>query len=193
MIRSYGLFVVYGASGCGKSHVLDMIIKICPEASVHQKLTTRKPRENEDPENCRDLKFVNNIDPDECEVVYGKFSAHYGVRRELLERAYREKESHFVIINDTQAIRKLKQSHPETIAIYMYTDSRDVSRNLQKREGVSMKERRRRIRDSYQEFVHNNVLFDFIVVNFWEVDNAIRQLEQILANHYRLAAGSLLR
>ena len=192
MIRSYILCAVFGASGSGKSTLLDIITQICPQATVHRKLTTRKIRPGESAQNAKDLVFVDEVDPRKCEVVYRKFGNDYGVRKDLLRQAFMKKEVHFIIMRDTQAIRKLKQSHPETRTIYIHTDPESVDRNLQKREGVDMQGRRSRIRDDFAEFVHNNTLFDHVVVNFWDIENATRQIENILASCLKSAARELL-
>ncbi len=191
MLKTYTLFAVFGTSGAGKSTLLKIIQKIYPEATIHKKYTDRKRRRKEKLANYVDLKFVKVIDTSKCILTYFKYKHYYGIRKDLLEKAHRDKEMHFIIIRDISAIRRMKSMHPEIKTIYVHTDPGAVTKHLQLREGISAKERIERIKGEYLEFVQNNTLFDYVVVNFWDLDNALIQLQSIINRHHKLAAEFL--
>jgi len=204
-MNTYKLFAVFGASGVGKSTLLEIIKQVCPQATVHRKFTTRTKRPGESSANMLDLEIVKSIDPLLCEVVYKRLSSYYGVKKDLLRQAYENHEMHFIIMRDILAIRKLKVMHPELVVIYIHCDpmkakknlkKRDgvspVEKNLQAQEGVTLKERLNRIQEDFDDFVRNNTLFDHVVVNFQDIETAVKQLGRIIAHYQHEAAQSLV-
>lgn len=191
-MKVYKPFAVFGASGSGKSTLLSIIRRVCPEASVHKKFTTRGQRPGESLENLEDLEHVEAINPDLCEEIYRKFSNYYGIRKELLRIAHANREMHFMIIRDIQAIRRLKSKYPELAVIYIHSDPHDIEDAVQAREGLDKQERLRRIHDDYIDYVNNVTLFDHVVLNFWDIENAVKQLRHLIAHYQHAAAQSLV-
>ena len=186
---------IYGSSGSGKSTLIELLRKISKNVTVHRKDTTRPPRPVEMAEGCADLRFVsaeefekNRADYD---IVYTKYGFLYGIRRDQLVSAFEKKEIHVVIIRDITALQQFKYMYPDAIAVYVHADPKMIPANLQKREGVDFSERLRRVEMEYKEFIENSTLFDNIIVNFWEIDNAVRQIQNILHLHVRKAASNL--
>lgn len=192
MLTTYMLLAVYGASGSGKSEMMKIIDRVCLEATIHKKFTTRGRRPKESPENLLDLELVKEFDENLCEATYFKYGNYYGIRKDLLEKAYRNKESHFMIVRDINAIRRLKSLHPELKTIYVHADPHNLKRNLQSREGLDMKERIRRINEEFLEFVYNSILFDHVIVNFWDIENASKQLSHIINMYHKKACECLV-
>ena len=183
MNRKYLLFLIYGPSGTGKSSVLKIAKETNNSVTIHKKDTNRKPRKGEDISQggTFDLNFVNdfkNIDP--YEIIYRKYDHLYGVRKDLLLNAFKNKEIHFIIINDIEALKDFKNMHPEAKLVYIHTNPEDIPKNVQKREGVPFNERYERVKQGYIEFIENNTLFDHIIVNFWDIENSHRQLQNII-------------
>ncbi len=189
-------FAVFGVSGAGKSTLIDLVRRITPNVTVHKKDTTRPPRnELERTEGSRDLEFVSEEEFKKREldydVVYSKYNHLYGIKRDQLIAAFERKEVHFIIVSDITAIQRLKFMYPDMKAIYIHVDPNSIPEHLQKREGVDFEERVNRIRQGYTEFIENSMLFDHVVLNFWDRENAVRQVQNILHYYVRRAASNL--
>lgn len=190
-------FAAYGSSGSGKSSLIEIVEKIASNITVHRKDTTRKPRPNENPDKSLDLRFLSQKDFDtntrsgEYDLVYEKYGGLYGVRRDQLIKAFENKEIHFAIVRDISAIQQFKFMYRDAVALYIHADPETIPENLRKREGVNFEERLRRIQMEYKEFIENNTLFDHVVLNFWELDNSVRQLRNILHSYVRKSTSYL--
>jgi guanylate kinase len=178
-------FLVFGTSGAGKSTLIEILHKISENITVHRKDTTREPRPTEDGKEVLDLRFVRELNKDDYDVIYHKYSHYYGIRRDLLIKAFQNKEVHFIIIRDIHAIQQLKYMYPDAKAIYIHADPNEIPKRLQLREGVDFEERVRRIKEEFKEFVENNTLFDHVVVNFWDLEDAKKQLQNIINSYVR--------
>ncbi|MEM4242414.1 MAG: hypothetical protein QXM31_00765 [Candidatus Woesearchaeota archaeon] len=190
-------FAVAGVSGAGKTTLLRLLEQIAPNVTLHIKDTTRSPRTGEAAENSRDLSFLS---PEQFEanrlsgaydIVYSRYGHLYGMRRDQLLRAMQEKELHFAIISDIPSIKQFKYMYRDARAIYIHTDPRDIPDHMQQREGIEKSERLARITRAYHEFIDNNDVFDHVVLNFWEKENALRQLRNILHSYARTGAAGL--
>src|SRR3989344_580119 len=174
-------FIISGVSGAGKTTLIELLQKISPliKITVHKKDTTRQLRINEQSNNSLELNFVNQEEFDKnkktgiYDIVYYRYSNLYGIRHDQLIKAFTEKEVHFIIISDISAIRQLKFMYPDLKAIYVYVDPKTIPEQLQAREGLAPQERLDRIKQSYTEFLENSTLYDHVVLNFWDKENAI--------------------
>lgn len=171
------------SSGSGKSIIIEILQKISKNITIHKKDTTRLPRKTENKECCLDLRFVKEFNKEDCDIIYHKYDHYYGIRRDQLIKAFENKEMHFIIIRDIHAISAFKYMYPDAISIYINSNPDKIPERLQKREGVDVKERIKRIKVEYLEFVENNTLFDHVIVNFLDIDNAKKQIQNII-NHY---------
>src|SRR3989338_7725129 len=114
-------FVLYGASGSGKSTLLHLV-KGNKGCSIHQKDTTRPPRQNENSSGILELRFQKKLIPANYALIYKQYGYFYGVRKDLLEKATKNNEFHFIIINDVKAIKKFKDKFPQSIIFYIHCD-----------------------------------------------------------------------
>jgi guanylate kinase len=174
------IYLVFGTSGAGKSSLITLLKKIDPKITIHQKDTTRLPRKTESKEGSLDLKFVNKLKKEDYEIIYYKYGNYYGIRKDILKQSYKTNAIHFIIIRDINAIRLFKYMHPKAKSIYIHTDPLKIPIVLQAKEGIEFNERVKRIEEEFNDFVKNNSLFDFIIVNFWNMSSAKKQLKNIL-------------
>lgn len=204
-MQTHGVFLVHGLSGCGKSHLLDLLVKTFPDATVHRKDSTRDPRAIDADINCVDAAYLQSH-REEYVAVYERYGRLYGIRRDQWDEAYRRRQLHFVIVTDVNTIRHLKMQYMAK-AIHIHADPRDLQRVLRQRrasltqeelerlEGVSIKERIRRMNLLVTEYVENCTLFDYCVLNFIYPQEhqsaAMRQLQQIVNHHLHTAAQFL--
>lgn len=191
MYKIHLKFAVFGTSGAGKSTLMEILHKINPNITIHQKDTTRNPRETEAKEGATDLRFVKNFKTEEYDVIYHKYGNYYGIRRDLLLKAFEHKEIHFIIIRDIHAIQQFKYMYPDVRAIYIHTDPKEIPKRLQDREGIDVIERLKRVKEEFNEFVENNTLFDHVVVNFWDLKDAQKQIQNIINSYIRKSASNI--
>ena len=190
-------FAVFGSSGAGKSTLIDILKKIEPNATVHRRDTSRGPRPHEPPEGTADLRFISReefekrLANNEYDIVSETYGNLYGVRRDQLLEAFKKKEIHLVIIRDIPAIKRFKFMYRDVKAIYIHADPNNIPKRLRERDGVKAEERIRRSQIEYKDFVDSSTLFDHVVINFWDRDNAVRQLENIFHFYARDAARNL--
>jgi len=190
-------FAVYGVSGAGKSTIINIIQKIEPRATVHKKDTTRPPRECESSEGAADLRFISKeefekrLSNNEYDIVYETYGNLYGLRRDQFIEAFKNKEVHFAIIKDIPALKRFKFMYKDVKAIYVHADPSKIPERLKFRDGVNFQERLRRTEVEYKEFVENSTLFDHVVINFWDRDNAVRQIKNIIYFYAKDSAKEL--
>lgn len=196
MYPIHRMFAVFGSSGSGKSTLIELLQKIDPTVTVHQKDTTREHRPGvEAPEGTSDLRFITLEEFEERRkkgeyaMVYHTYGNFYGVQQDQLTRAFENKELHFIIIRDIPATREFKIMHPETKAIYIHADPKNIPKRLKGRDGKSYKDRLKRTQIEYKDFIDSSVLFDHVILNFWDQDNAVRQLKNLL--HFYAKGGIL--
>ncbi len=191
MYKIHLKFVVFGTSGAGKSTLMEILHKINSNITIHQKDTTRNPRKTESKEGATDLRFVKDFKTEDYDVAYHKYGNYYGIRRDLLLKAFENKEIHFIIMRDIHAIQQFKYMYPDVKAIYIHTDPKEIPKRLQEREGVDFNERLKRVKEEFNEFVENNILFDHVIVNFWDLKDAQKQIQNIINSYIRKSTSNI--
>lgn len=177
------IFILYGASGAGKSSILNFIKKI-KGCSIYQKDTTRPNRKKENKKGVLELRFIKKLIPEKYALIYKQYGYEYGVRKDLLEKSIKNNDFHFIIINDVKAIKQFKKKFTNTVNIYIHCDPNIIPERIKARDGLMDEKRRRRIRFQYLDFIKNNLLFDHTVVNLWEIKHAEEQILSII-NSYK--------
>ena len=197
MYPIHSKYVVHGSSGSGKSALIELLEESSYNVSVHRKDSTREHRPNESPEGTLDLRFLDqatfekNRKRGKYDIVYEKYGNLYGIRKDQLTEAFENKESHFLIIRDISAIRQFKYTYPDAKAIYIHADPKSIPERLRERDGMSPKKRQERTREEYDEYKHNNTLFDHVVLNFWDLEGAALQMKNIMHKYAKKATINL--
>src|SRR3989338_7219514 len=101
------------------------------------------------------------------------------------------KEIHFIIMRDIHAIQQFKYMYPDVKAIYIHTDPKEIPKRLQEREGVDFNERLKRVKEEFNEFVENNISFDHVIVNFWDLKDAQKQIQNIINSYIRKSTSKI--
>lgn len=177
------IFILYGASGSGKSTLLHFLKK--KGFSIHTKDTTRPPRKTESGKETLELRFLDKLHRENYAVIYKQYGYLYGVRKDLLKKAGNSKKPHFIIVNDIAAIKRFKSLHPKTTLIYVHADPENIPERFKARDKLELKQRIKRIRGQYLDFIKNNTIFNHIVVNFWEIKYAEKQILSIIKLYHR--------
>ncbi len=182
------IFAIYGVSGAGKSTFLGILREIDSNISIHIKDSTRIADKTELNDNkIPDLNFIDNENFEEkhkdgiYEVVYLKYGNRYGVVREQINEAFCDKKIHCIIVRDIMALKTLKLSFASIKTIYFHVDPNNIPERLSARDRYDKEERAKRINGEFREFIENSTLFDHIIVNFWEISNAVRQFQNIIS------------
>jgi guanylate kinase len=183
------IFAIYGVSGGGKSTFIEILSKVNSSITIHKKDTTREPDDKEiavinSELNFLDIqKFDSKRERGEYEVVYLKHGNYYGVLSNQLTESFEKKKIHCIIVRDIIALKELKNNFLNLKTIYFHVDPSIVPERLAERDRYDTETRREKIKEEFKEYVENNTLFDHTIVNFWEISNAVRQLQNII-NHY---------
>ncbi|MDX2154025.1 MAG: hypothetical protein SFV54_25015 [Bryobacteraceae bacterium] len=170
---------LYGVSGSGKSTVMKILGLVNKALTVHTKDSTRKPGTNEDDLRCiSEDEFRANEANGVYELIYYKYGNYYGIRRDQLRDAFECRSIHCIIIRDITALQILKRRY-RLRALYFHADPETAVEHIRRRDREDPEQRLLRLREEYKEFIDHNTLFDHVIVNFWDVNNALLQLQRL--------------
>jgi guanylate kinase len=186
MSKKTKFVITYGSSGSGKTTLLKMMLDKYPGITIHKKHTTRKQRPDEIGYGSINLIFISKAaylahkKKGAYAVIYNKYDRHYGVVNEQLKLAQTKPGLHFIVISDVQAIKKFKRKYPQSKAIYIYTNPQELERRVRQRGGPNYKKRIEQVHSEYQEYIHNNTVFDYIISNNTTLEDAFLQFDNIV-------------
>ncbi len=176
--------VFYGVSGSGKSALLHMIKGVFSNVTLHQKDCTRPARKGEPKDGTPELRLVKKLGPKKDYLfIYKQYGYWYGVKRDQLNKAFANHEIHLIIIGNTKALKKLKEFYPHAITVYVHSDPENIPKRLLLRDTLQYEQRKERIVDLYKDFLKNSTFFDFIILNFWDKKNSLKQAQNILTKY----------
>lgn len=115
------LIIVGGASGAGKSFLLQNMVLLDPRVSIIRKLTTRKPRPYEDKsESVEDLELNTPLaEVKNCDYVYQYGKEWYGVRKRDIKTPLRGGKSPILIIRNCSTIHRIIHDFPSALVLYL--------------------------------------------------------------------------
>ncbi len=174
------IFAVYGASGSGKSAILNMISDLSSRISIHRKDTNRKPRPKEKGKTLKELRFVSSFNPDEYVIIYEQFGNKYGIRKDLLSKAFENHKLHFIIIGSMDILKKMKSMYPYMITIYVHYSPEEIPKSFLERDSWEYEKRKQKIKKQYEDFLKHNTFFDHIILNFWDLETSKQQIKNII-------------
>lgn len=182
--KKHIIMAFFGVSGSGKSALLYMIKKSFSHTTLHRKDCTRPARKGEPKDGTPEMHLVKKLGPkDEYLFTYKQYGYMYGVKKNQLNKAFANHELHLIIIGTINALKKLKTFYPHVITVYVHSDPENIPKRLLLRDTLQYKKRQQRIKELYRDFLKNNTLFDFIVLNFWDKKNALKQAESIISKY----------
>ena len=165
------VIVIFGASGSGKTSLMEMLVDSGGQYSVHEKTSDRPPRQYDDVE----LRCVTNFDVNDYDYVYETYGFRYGIQRAQIDKALEEQMHHFIICNDISTIKKLKRDYAAVAKpIFMFLDAPgDVLLDIQKKRKISDDEIEIRLAKTSvlsRQYAENTDLFDGILPNHYNED-----------------------
>jgi guanylate kinase len=180
------LIVIAGASGAGKSFLLQQMSEIDARIVPVKKLSTRSPRPYEDtPGQTVDLIFdCTSEQIRSCKYTYRYEGNSYGIRKEDIDRVIKDGNLPFVIVRDCEEILELKKDYVDALVLYIQSglSGADLARVLkqQGRSEIDIRTRDERSRKDHAEYVRYPELFDYTLVNYFEPDSLIDHFKHIL-------------
>ncbi len=177
-----GLFIISAPSGCGKTSLVEALIKRNDNLCVSVSHTTRKPRLEEANEInyyfTSISKFKKMIN-DDAFVEYAKvFDNYYGTALESIKHHLNKGKSVILEI-DWQGANQVKKKFPNAISIFILPPSKeDLKKRLQQRAQDNLSTINKRMANAKNEMLHYKN-YDYLVINE-DFDIALSDLEIII-------------
>jgi guanylate kinase len=179
--------IVAGASGAGKSFLLEHLAAVDARLTVVRKKTTRPPRRFEQGyrKAVLDLEFsCSRVDLDKCDYRYEYGDHVYGVVRSQIDGVLRGGYNPVLIVRDCETIHLMKQDYPNALVLYLQSglSGRDLEKKLrdQKRDDIEIVDRMERLQNDFVDYVKYVDIFDHILINYYDKDTLISQARTIL-------------
>lgn len=180
------LIIIAGASGAGKSFLLQQMSDIDSDIVPIKKLSTRSPREYEKKTGAKiDLIFNCSIDQiRQCKYKYRYEKNSYGILKKDVEAALNKNKMPFVIVRDCEEIIELKKDYKNALVLYLQSglSGEDLANILreQGRDEIDITTRDRRSKKDHSQYVRYPELFDYTLINYFEADTLIEHFKYIL-------------
>ena len=176
------LFIISAPSGCGKTSLVEALIKKTKNLCVSVSHTTRPPRPDE--ANGINYYFVS-IDEFEEMIKQNAFvehamvfDNHYGSSSQLIKEKLDEGVDVILEI-DWQGARQVKNNMPNSTSIFILPPSKEaLLERLQQRAQDNEETINKRMSDAQNQMQHFNE-FDYLVIND-DFDGALNNLNLII-------------
>lgn len=190
------LYILAGAAGVGKSWLLTQIRAIDTSFKIIQKLTTRERRKGENPTVLDLIHGQSRKSIEGCDYRYqykqwvAPYDSYwYGIKKVDIDVALSEGKNPIVIVRRAQTIRQLREDYPKSIVIYVQSalsaekliyKLKDCGRDDLKNVNPDEYEKQQRMMfHDYISFLRP-ILFNHVLINYFEEDSFIEQFESIL-------------
>ena len=188
------LFIISAPSGCGKTSLVEALIKRNDNLCVSVSHTTRKPRLEEANEInyyfTSISKFKKMIN-DGAFVEYAKvFDNYYGTALESIKHHLKNGKSVILEI-DWQGANQVKKKFPNAISIFILPPSKeDLKKRLQQRAQDDQSTINKRMTNAKNEMLHYKN-YEYLVINE-DFDIALSNLEIIICRPDKVSERSRL-
>jgi len=165
------LIIISGASGAGKSFLLEIAKELPLKIVPIKKVTTRKNRKNENSDETLDLKLNRGQDEiSNCDYTYPYNGNNYGFNKEDINKELNQNKNPIVIVAKCDTIKKIKNDYKNALVIYVQSalNGEDLQKELEKRgDNVSLEERTTRQNESLKDYIRhiNDKIFDYVLIN----------------------------
>jgi len=188
------LYIISAPSGCGKTSLVEELIKRNDSLCVSVSHTTRNPRLEEI--NGISYYFIslnkfNKMINNDAFVEYAKvFDNYYGTAIESIK--YQLKKGQSVILEiDWQGANQVKKKFPNAVSIFILPPSKeDLKKRLQQRAQDDQPTINKRMANAKNEMLHFKN-YDYLVINE-DFDIALSDLEIIICRPDKTFERSML-
>jgi guanylate kinase len=176
------IIVISGPSGVGKGTVISKLLNLDSKLTRVVTCTTRKPRKGE--VNGKDYFFltpeeffkkVRNNELVEFAFVHGNY---YGTPKIEVESGL-EKNRDVVLQIDVQGAKKIKNSYPDALLIFLLPPDMKVLKERLSGRGTETEEEKELRLKRAEEEIEERVFYDYIVVND-DLDKTVSEIMQII-------------
>lgn len=176
------IIIISAPSGCGKTTIVNNLLKGFSGVRKSVSYTTREPRGDE--KDKKDYYFVSEKKFREKTgkkgfVEWAKvFGNYYGTSRAQIKKAFREGDD-IILSIDVKGARQVKKAHPESVSVFILPPSmEELANRLRKRNTEKRNELKKRLKESGKE-IEAAGEYDYLIVNK-DVRAATRELEDII-------------
>jgi guanylate kinase len=178
------LVIIGGASGAGKSFLLERLTEVDPTLVSIRKLSTRRARPSEELASPSDLEVGQSVDTvRSCDYWYTYGTDLYGIRKVDVDDALARGQSPVVIVRKSATIQQLCEAYERPIVLYLQSalSGYELVQKLRElgRRDIDMYERAERLRLDFQEYVNYINLFDAVIINYYD-HSLFEQLHAVL-------------
>ncbi|OFY92687.1 MAG: hypothetical protein A2491_02205 [Bacteroidetes bacterium RIFOXYC12_FULL_35_7] len=180
------LIIVAGASGAGKTFLLENLYQRYSDIEPIKKMSTRKERDYEKSKDTFiDLIYdVKREIIDRCEYHYKYENYFYGLEKSEIEYVLDRGKSPIVIIRDSRTVEKMKKDYPKSVTIFLQNilSGKDLKEQLFKkgREDIKIAERMDRFQKDFKKYCAYGVdLYDYVILNELDESTFLSQFEKI--------------
>ena len=184
------LFLVDGASGTGKSDLVEYVRAPYKRCGVVIKATTRKLRDYEEREDIAlDLSFYSKAEFDRLNLhyMYEYGGESYGFSKRTLDQTLTEFRNVFAIIRSIPLMKRLKADYRNcrVVTVYIRSDLRLIEDRM-RRQGRTQQEiefRKTRIAETFADYERNTSFFDEIIENSSDKNTYYVLIDNLLAKY----------
>lgn len=180
------LIILAGASGAGKSFLLEQLYERYTYIEPIKKLSTRHKREYENPsESFVDLIFNVKLDLiHQCDYHYKYEKYHYGIQKDDIDYVLDRGKSPIIIVRTSNIVKRLKIDYPNSLTIYVQNilSGDDLKQKLKSlgRSDISLDERMTRFEKDFNDYCSYAILYDYVILNKLERTTFLSQFESII-------------
>lgn len=165
------LIIVSGASGAGKTFLLENVSRFQAEVKPIKKFTTRKNRKTESKDSALDLIFgCTDEQIRKCDYKYNYCYNNYGINKEDIDEALAKNLSPMVIVASCTTIERMKRDYPNALVLYVQTilSGNDLKQELIKfRDPIEVEERMKRQESGLLDYARHfdKKIFNYVLIN----------------------------
>lgn len=179
------LIIVSGASGTGKTYLLQHKDDLNADLHIVKKLTTRSPRQNEDDYEFRFCCDVNEILA--CDCHYSFRNQMYGFYFADIQNILDNGHNAIMVVRSIESIDLLKKIFNNTVAILCMVNSTAIAEQQLRKNSASNEEIKLRLYSAFEdaikkEYMNGIAVFDKIIRNNYDekfLDDVRKYLQSV--------------